>query len=116
MSQKLPVGGSKQVKKTSMIDENFIKNYDEDSNIGYFLDVDVECPKELHDVHIDLPFLPEKMKNNKWNKFVCNLYDKKNYFIHIRTLKQALMHGLKLKRFTKYFSLIKKHDLNHILI
>ena len=36
--------------------EYFIKNYDEDSNKGYFLEVDVEYPKNLHNLHSDLPF------------------------------------------------------------
>ena len=40
-------------------------------------DIDVEYPKNLHDLHSDLPFLPERMKIDKCNKLVCNLYDKK---------------------------------------
>ena len=78
--------------------ENFIKNYDEDSDKGYILEVDVEYPKNLHDLHRDLPFLPERMKINKCSKYVCNLYDKNNYVVHIRPLKQALNHGLILKK------------------
>ena len=46
----------------------------------------------------DLPFLPERMKINKCNKLVCNLYDKINYVIHIRALKQASNHGLISKK------------------
>ena len=49
-------------------------------------------------MHSDLPFLPERMKVNKCNKLVCNLYSKNNYVIHIRSLKQALNHGLILKK------------------
>ena len=98
MSQKLPVNGFKFVRKVSKIDEDFIKNYDEDTDKGYKLEVDVEYPKNLHDLHSDLPFLPERMKIDKCNKLVCNLYDKKNYVIHIRSLKQALNHGLILKK------------------
>ena len=49
-------------------------------------------------MHSDLPFLPERMKINKCNKLVCNLYDKKNYAIHIRNLKQPLNCGLVLKK------------------
>ena len=52
----------------------------------------------MHDLHSDLPFLPERMKINKCSKFVCNLYDKNNYVFHIRSLKQALNHGLILKK------------------
>ena len=71
----------------SKTDEDFIKNYDEDEDIGYFLEVDIEYPREFRDLHSDLPFLPEKMKINKCNKLVCNLYDKKNYVVHVRSLK-----------------------------
>ena len=78
--------------------EDFIKNYDEDSNKGYILEVDVEYSKNLHDLHSDLPFLPERMKINKCIKLVCKQYDKYNYVIHIRSLKQALDHGLILKK------------------
>ena len=78
----------------SKIHEDFIKSYDEDSDKGYVLEVDVKYPKNLHDLHSDLPFLPERMKIDKCNKLVCNLYDKKSYAVHIRSLKQALNHGL----------------------
>ena len=54
--------------------------------------------KNLHKLHRDLPFLSERMKINKYSKFTRTLYDKENYFIHIRTLKQALNHGLILKK------------------
>ena len=46
---------------------------------------DVEYPKNLHDWHSDLPFLPERIKINKCNKLVCNLYDKNNDVVHIKT-------------------------------
>ena len=75
MSQKLPVNGFKWIEDVSETDEDFIKSYDENSNSGYFLKVDIEYPKNLHDLHSDLPFLPERMKINKCSKPVCNLYD-----------------------------------------
>ena len=98
MSQKLPVDGFKWEKTISKFDEDFIKNYDEESDEGYILEVDVEYPKNLHDLHSDLPFLPERMKINKCSKVVCNLYDKNNYVVHIRSLKQALDHRVILKK------------------
>ena len=49
-------------------------------------------------MHGDLPFLPERMKINKCSKLVCNLYDKINYVVHIRSLKQPLNHGPILKK------------------
>ena len=57
MTEKLSVGGFKWVKNVSKIDEEFIKNYDENSDIGLFLKGDIEYPKELHDLHSNLPFL-----------------------------------------------------------
>ena len=77
MSQKQPVSSFKWVKNISKIDEELKKNYDNDCDIGFILQVDVEYPKELHDLHSDLPFLPERMKINRCNKLVCTLYDKK---------------------------------------
>ena len=76
MSQKLPVSGFKW-KKMSKFNEEFIKNYDEDSDKGYILEVDVKYPKNLHGLHEDLPFLPERMKIGKGKKFACNLFAKK---------------------------------------
>ena len=75
----------------------FIKNYDKDKDKGYIFEVDVDHPKNLHDLHSDLPFVRERMKINKCNMLVCNLYDKNNYVVYIRSLKQALDHGLMLK-------------------
>ena len=46
-SQKLPVNDFKWVEDLSQFNENFIKNHDSNSDIGYFLEVDVEHPKEL---------------------------------------------------------------------
>ena len=99
MSQKLPVYGFECVKKDdlSKFKEIFIKNYDENSGKGYFLEVDVEYPKKLHNLHSDLPFLPERKKIRKYNKLFCTLQDKENYVVHIRALKQAPNHGLILK-------------------
>ena len=62
VTEKLPVGGFKWVKNTSKIDEEFIKNYDENDDIRYFLIVDIEYLEELHDLQIDLSFLPEEME------------------------------------------------------
>ena len=101
MLEKLPVGGFKWIKDVSKIEEDFIKNYDENGDIGQFLKLDVKYLKELHDLHSDLLFLPERMETGKCKKLVCNLYDKKNYVVHIRSLKQALNHGLIFKKVHK---------------
>ena len=78
------------------------KNYDEDSNKRYILEIDIEYPKDLHNLHSVLPFVSERMKIKKYNKLVCNIHDKENYVVHIRALKQALIHGLILKKYIKY--------------
>ena len=101
MSQNLPVNGFKWMKqrKLSKFSDYFIKNYDENSNEGYFLQVDIDYPKELFNLYKDLPFLPESKKVNKVEKLICSIENKEKYdVIHIRSLKQALNHGLKLKK------------------
>ena len=55
-------------------------------------------PKELHENHNELPFLAEKMKIKRVEILVPNLKCKKRYVVHIKTLDQALKHGLKLKK------------------
>ena len=62
--------------------------------MGYFLEVDIEYPKKLFNLHSDLPFLSEMNKNKKFNKLVCDVHGKKNYLVHIR----ALNHRLTLKK------------------
>ena len=98
MSQKLPINKPEWIEDTSEFKEDFIKRYNEESNKGYFLEVDVQYPKKLHELHNDLPFLPERMKLKKAEKLATNLHDKTEYVIHIRNLKQALNHGLILKK------------------
>ena len=62
MSQKLPVNGFKWVYDVSRFNEEFIKKYNENSDTRYFLEVDVEYPKNLFGFHKDLAFLPERKK------------------------------------------------------
>ena len=45
-----------------------------------------------------MPFLPKRMKIDKCKKLVCNLGNKIKYVVHIKSLKQALNHGLKIKK------------------
>ena len=56
MSQKWPVNNFKWAEDVSRINEELIKNYNENSSKGYILEVDVKYPKKLHDLHSDLPF------------------------------------------------------------
>ena len=81
-----------------VINEEFIKSYNENDIKGYIFEVDVKYPKRLHELHSDLPFLSEQMEVNKCKKLVFNLFNKKKYVAHINTLKEALNYGLKLKK------------------
>ena len=96
MCKKLPIGDFKWVDDFSIFTEDFIKNYDEDSDRGYNLEVGVEYPRNLHKLHSDLLFLPERVKINNCTKLVCNVQNKENYPVHILALKQGLNHELKL--------------------
>ena len=98
MCKKLPLSNFKWVYDLSIFTEHFIKNYNENSNKRYILELDVEYPRYLHKLHSSLPFLPEGMKINKCAKLVCTTYKKENYVVHILALKQALSHGLKLTK------------------
>ena len=88
MSQKLPVNGFEWLDELSQFKEDFIKNYDENSNKGYFLEVYVEYLKKLFRLHNDFLFLPKKEKINKCKKLVCNIKDKEKYVVYIRALKK----------------------------
>ena len=96
-----------------VLNEDFINDYDEDSDEGYFLEGDVEYPKNLFSLLNDLSFLPEWNKIKKLlvitsNKLTCNVHDKEDYVVHIRALKQALNHGLKLKKVHKVIKFNQK--------
>ena len=73
MSKKLPTNGFKWENDPSRFNENFIKNYNENSDVGYFLQVDIEYPKQLWGIHKDLPFLLERKKLEKVEKLVCSI-------------------------------------------
>ena len=98
MSQKLPVNGFKWLKLLSIFDEIFIINFDENSDKGYFLEIDADFPKKLFDLRKDLPFLPEIKKVNKIEKLICSIEDKEKYVVYIKAFKQALNHELVFKK------------------
>ena len=97
MSQPLPTGEFRWVKCDSNPNKLVVKSAAK-KDYGYLLEVDVSYPKELHDLHNDLPFMCTKMKINGVEKLIPNLYYKRKYIVHIRALKQALDHGLVLER------------------
>ena len=76
MSQKLPVNNFEWIDDTSQFNEDFMKSHNEESDKGYFLEVDVQYSEKLHQLHNDLPFLPDRMTIEKVKKLATNLYDK----------------------------------------
>ena len=66
MSLMLPVNNFEWIEDTSQFNEDFIKNYNEESDEGCFLEVDIQYPEKLHELHNDLTFLPERMKIEKF--------------------------------------------------
>ena len=130
MIQKLPY---KNLKWDDTLKEEDIINY-KNNNIGYILEVDLEYPKELHDLHNDYPMAPEVMNvkadmlsdkqieiseflnhkkptDEKTNKLILNLNDKEKYVIHIRTLQFYLKQGLKLKKIHRAIKFEQKEVL-----
>ena len=88
MSQPVTTGDFEWVN----VDPNKIDKLMAHTDKGYIVEVDVKYPRELHDSHNEVPFLCERMKINGVEKLVPNLYDKRNYVIHIRAFKQVLNH------------------------
>ena len=83
MSKKLPKNRFRWLDTAEhVINEEFIKNYNENDNKCYIFEVDVKYPKRLHELHSDLPFLSERMEVNKCKKLVCNLLNKKKHVAH----------------------------------
>ena len=71
MLQKLPVNNFELMEDTSQINDNL---YNKENDEEYFLKVDVQYPKKIHELHNDLPFFPERMKIEKFEKLVTNLF------------------------------------------
>ena len=113
MSQCLPVSNFKWVKDLDYL-EKIIYDHPKDSDKGYMLEVDLEYPEELHDMHNSYPLAPESLvvqkewmseyqlklvgKSKEVKKLVPNLMDKKKYVVHYRNLQLYLSLGLKLKK------------------
>ena len=99
-------------KTLSTFNEDFIKKYYKDCKNGCFLEVDIDDPKELFNFHKDLPFLPKRIKVEKVKKIIGSIDDKEKYVIHITALKQALNHGLKLKKVERIIKFILTYIYN----
>jgi len=93
MSQPLPVSDFKWMSKSQT--EKW-EQFSNQEGCGCILEVDLEYPKKLHDLHNDHPLAPERITVNRIEKLIPNLADKKKYILHCKNLKQYLDLGLKL--------------------
>ena len=120
MSQPLPVSDFKWLNcnQMSKMTADRISQIEDDATYGYILEVDLNYPEELHDMHSDFPLAPEKMsitedmlsphsreierklafKHFESTKLVPNLYNKEKYILHYRNLKLYLKLGMELSR------------------
>ena len=98
VSQKLPMKGFKWVEDFAEFNESYIRSYNEESDNACFLEVDVQYPGNLDNLHKGLLFLPGRMKIKSFEKIVANLHDEEEYVVRLRNLKQALNHRLVLKK------------------
>ena len=65
-------------KNTSRFNEDFIRNYNEESNESYFFEIDIQYLEKLHELQNDLTFLPERIKIETIEKLEANFYNKLN--------------------------------------
>ena len=99
MSQKLPVHSFKWMSNKEM--ENIFNNQIVQvwEKTPCILEVDLEYPEELHDLHNDYPLCPERVEcDHGVKKLIPNLRHKNNYVIHYKNLMQCLRLGMKLKK------------------
>ena len=95
MSEKMPYEDFKWVEDVKSIP---LEKMLSDGDLGYVLEVDLDYPSELHDLHNDYPLAPESMVINGVKKLTPNLNNKIKYVLHHRNLKQYLSLGLKLTK------------------
>ena len=117
MSQYLPTGGFKWLSQ-KQIDKINLAKYEVDSKKGLILEVDLEYPEKLHDLHNDYPLASEKLKVTKdmlspyckkiaekygisiglVQKLIPTLSKKEKYVLHYRNLQLYLDLGLKVTK------------------
>lgn len=100
MSDYLPINGFSWVSNTHMWTQETVESIEDDSQVGYMLEVDLVYPENIHDAQADFPMCPEQAvpPNGKVSKLLTTLNNKERYVMHYRNLKQALKHGIELKK------------------
>ena len=97
MSKKLPYKNFRWVNEKKLIGLN-PSHIDGDDDTGYILQVDLEYPKDLHELHNDYPLAPENITINRIDKLTPNLNNKTKYILHLKNLPLYLSLGLKLTK------------------
>ena len=103
MSCKLPYGDFEWVKGEDLSINDIMKYNEETDDIAYVLEVDLEYPDELHELHNDYPLACERYqpKGDNCYKLCGTFHDKKDYIVHIKNLQLYLKLGLRLKRINR---------------
>ena len=98
MSKKLPTHGFRWMTPTELEYWSFLT---------CIVEVDLEYPLDLHDLHNDYPLAPDHLQVGRVEKLIPNLYRKENYVVHYEALKTYVKYGLKV---TKIHRGIVFHD------
>ncbi|KAJ8910640.1 hypothetical protein NQ315_012508 [Exocentrus adspersus] len=99
--QALPIGEFQWINNVDIYNEKFLSIPD-NNEYGYVLEVDLHYPKELFELHKDLPLCPQHIippiSTSNIPKLLTTLYDKSKYVIHYKNLQQAVKLGLQIKK------------------
>ena len=107
MSKQLPTSGFKCKSDDEL---------DDWKHLSCFLEVDLEYPEDLHDLHHDYPRARERIRTRNVEKLILNLNNKTNYIVHYENLKLNEGLGLKIKRFIEVLNSKKVLGLKDTLI
>ena len=106
MCKTLPVTSFKW-DNINLYTEETIDIYNENSKYDALLDIDIDYPKELHELHLGVPFLAERKVINSTSKLITSFENRNKYAVYIFALKQALNHGLILKKVYRVISFVQ---------
>ena len=95
MSKPLPTHGFQWMPEEELSDWKELSSKD---GVGCILEVDLDYPSELHDLHNDYPLAPETLKINGVDKLIPNLNNKTKYILHYENLKQYESLDLKITK------------------
>ena len=119
MSQPLPYD---EIKFDESVELEDILNTPDDSDIGYFIEVDLKYPDNLKVKTKNFPIAPVNKKINpdkfsdymkeikpdtyiQTKKLICDFYDKKNYLVHYSMLKFYVRHGMIVEKVRNIISI-----------